>query len=469
MSDDSSVAIARALRRELRTATPGTRLPSTREIARRFTAGPVTVQRAVARLVAAGLVETRPGIGTFVVGRPSASPVGDVDWQTTSLGPDRTGPTTVGSTLRDVGPGTIALHSGYPSPGLLPMRDVRSALQRAARGDDAWDRPPLVGMPDLRAWFAREVAAGSAGAGPRPSDVVVTAGGQAALSAVFRALALPGDPVVMESPTYWGAIAAARQAGLVIVPVARTAGAPRAEDLDDALRTSGARIAYVQPTFANPTGAHWAPADRSVILRVAADRGAFLVEDDWARDLAIDAPRPPMVTDDANGHVVYIRSLTKSASLALRVGAVIARGPVRDRIAGALASSDLYVSPVLQRAALDVVTRPSWQTHLARLRRELRGRRDALADAVSAYAPSLQITALPEGGLNLWTRMPRDLDARTVAARCLADGVAVSPGDEWFPAAVPGPHLRLNYAWADPARFAEAAHIVERVITSPDD
>ncbi|MEH3154658.1 MAG: PLP-dependent aminotransferase family protein [Gordonia paraffinivorans] len=466
MSDDSSVAIARELRGELLTATPGMRLPSTREIARRFGAGPVTVQRAVARLVAAGLVETRPGIGTFVLGSTAATVTGDVDWQTTSLGPDRAGPTTVGSTLRDVGPGTIALHSGYPSSDLLPMRDVRSALQRAVRDGDAWDRPPLVGMTDLRGWFAREAAAGSASTAPRPTDVIVTAGGQAALSAVFRALAAPGDPVVMESPTYWGAIAAARQAGLVIVPVARSAGAPRAEDVDDALRTSGARIAYVQPTFANPTGAHWLPAERAAILRVAADRGAFLVEDDWARDLAIEEPRPPMVSDDPDGHVVYIRSLTKSASLALRVGAVIARGPVRDRIAGALASSDLYVSPVLQRAALDVVTRPSWQTHLARLRRELRLRRDGLADAVSTYAPSLQLTALPDGGLNLWTRTPRDLDARTIAARCLAEGVAVSPGDEWFPAAVPGPHLRLNYAWADPARFPDAARIVERVVAS---
>ena len=161
--------------------------------------------------------------------------------------------------------------------------------------------------------------------------------------------------------------------------------------------------------------------------------------------------------------MVYIRSLTKSASSTLRVGAVIARGPVRDRIAGALASSDLYVSPVLQRAALDVVTRPSWQTHLSRLRRELHGRRDALAAALSAHAPSLEVAGVPDGGLNLWARLPRDLDAQAVAARCLADGVAVSPGDEWIPAAVSAPHLRLNYGWADPARFEEAARIIERV------
>lgn len=148
------------------------------------------------------------------------------------------------------------------------------------------------------------------------------------------------------------------------------------------------------------------------------------------------------------------------------MGAVIARGPVRDRIAAALASSDLYVSPVLQSAAIDVVSRPSWQTHLARPRRELRSRRDALAAALAARAPSLEITALPDGGLNIWARLPRDLDAAAITAQCLADGVAVSPGDEWFPAAVPAPHLRLNYGWADPVRFPEAARIVDRVVAT---
>ncbi len=421
------------------------------------------MQRAVARLVASGLVETRPGVGNFVARTASAAGTGDMEWQTTGLGPERAGPTPVGSTLRDVGPSTIALHSGYPAPDLLPLREVRSALQRAIRDDSSHDRPPLAGSVELRGWFAREVRATDAQV--RACDVLVTAGGQAALSAAFRAVAAPGDPIVMESPTYWGAIAAARQAGLVIVPIARTTGAPRPSDLDDALRGSGARLAYVQPTFANPTGAHWLPADRAAILRVAADRGAFLVEDDWARDLAIVEPRPPLVADDPDGHVVYIRSLTKSASPALRVGAVIARGPVgQDRRRVGVQRSLRLAGPAERRARR---RDPAVLADASRrLRRELRYRRDALAAALTAHAPSLATAALPDGGLNIWARLPRDVDAATITARCLADGVAVSPGDEWFPAAVPAPHLRLNYGWADPTRFPEATRIVERVVAT---
>ncbi|MGJ0119383.1 PLP-dependent aminotransferase family protein [Williamsia sp. MIQD14] len=469
MEDDSSARIVRHLRGVVAESGPGGRLPSTRMLARRFGAGPVTVQKAIGHLVAEGSVETRPGAGNFVTRPPVARRTLDVDWQTTALGPERSGPSPIGSTLRGIDPDTIAMHGGYPSIDLMPMRDVRSALTRAARSDEAFDRPSVTGVADLRAWFVRELSAdGVSGGGRglpwRDSDAVITSGGQSALSAVFRALAGPGEAIVMESPTYWGAIAAARQAGLVIVPVARTTRAPSADDLDEAMRSSGARLFYAQPNFANPTGALWTPDERRAVLDVVADRRGFLVEDDWAHDFAIDAPVAPVAADDTDGHVVYIRSLTKSASLALRVAAVIARGPARARISNALAVSDLYVSPILQRAALDVVTRPAWRTHCTRLRRELTERRDRLVAAVGDHAPHLEITHIPRGGLNLWLRLPEDVDAEVFAARSLAAGVSISPGAEWFPAAVAGPYIRLNYGSADPTRHVEAARILESLL-----
>ncbi|MCP2174561.1 PLP-dependent aminotransferase family protein [Williamsia maris] len=463
MSNDSSSRIAGHLRSLVADSSPGSRLPSTRILAERFTAGPVTVQRAIATLVADGLVETRPGAGNFVVHRPRTRRTADVDWQTTSLGPERSGASPVGSSLRGVDRETIALHGGYPHMSLMPMREVRSALAKAIREDRSFERPPIAGVSELRAWFVRELT-GVVDDAWRDSDAVITSGGQSALSTVFRALAGPGEPIVMESPTYWGAITAARQAGLVIVPVARTTGAPRPEDLDDALRSSGARLFYAQPNFANPTGALWNPADRREILDVIRSRRAFLVEDDWAHDFAIDETPVPLATADGDGHVVYIRSLTKSASLTLRVAAVVARGPARNRIANALAVNDLYVSPLLQQAALDVVTRPSWRTHCTRLRRELTERRDLLVRSVAEHAPDLELTHVPRGGLNLWLRLPEDADAETYAARALTRGVSISPGAEWFPADVSGPHIRLNYGSSDPSRFAEAAGVMQSLL-----
>ncbi|MCM3897302.1 MULTISPECIES: aminotransferase-like domain-containing protein [Gordonia] len=468
MFDDSSSRIAQHLRVLAEREQPGSRLPSTRALAKQFGAGPVTVQRALATLVSDGIVETRSGEGTFVAARRLATRR-DIGWQTAALGPERSGIPATGSTLRMVPHDTIAMHGGYPDQELLPQEPVAAAVRRVSRQAAAFTRPPVAGVPELRRWFVSELAEGG-DRGWRDSDVVITSGGQAALAATMRAIAAPGEAIVMESPTYWGAIAAARQAGLVIVPVARTGGAPSAVDLDTAFATSGARVFYAQPNYANPTGEQWSAQQRAEVLDVVAAHRAFVVEDDWAHDFGVDTVPRTLVSADENGHVVYLRSLTKSMSSSIRVAAVMARGPVRQRIESALALSDLYVSPILQLAALDVVTRPAWRTSLQRLRRGLGARRDALLDALRAE-PSLTATP-PPGGLHLWVRLPDSIrvpdrgvgdvptDPDVVAARALARGLSVVAGREWFPAEPTGPYVRLSYAAAGPDRYAEAVEIL---------
>ncbi len=465
MTDDSSArrvaAVVRTLVSEL---APGTRLPSTRELSRAHGVGPVTVQRAVAALVSEGRIETRPGVGNFV-SAPRVHRRRDVSWQAAALGPPRPGvPEQAGSGLRGVPDDTIALHSGYPLPALQAGSLVASAFARAVK-DPAAARPaPSMGLPSLRHLFADELA-GAAGCDVVADDVLVTSGGQAALVAAFRGLARPGDTVVMESPTFWGAIAAAAEAGLTVVPVASRPDGPDPAELERVLAMHGARVVYAQPAWHNPTGATWSPAVRAAVLDILAASGAFLVEDDWARDLAIEGRSPaPLVCADPDGHVVHIRSLTKSMASSVRVAALVARGPAMQRIRTSRWAADLYVSPVLQLTAASVLAAPAWERHLARLRRELLVRRDALVAAVREQVLLADLPAVPRGGLSLWIRLPPGADALSVAARCLQDGLAVSAGDEWFPAEPDGPYLRLGYAAAPPDQFERAAQILGRVL-----
>ncbi|MHB1740808.1 MAG: aminotransferase-like domain-containing protein [Actinomycetes bacterium] len=464
MSNDSSVdRIADRLRVLAAAAPPGSRLPSTRALVQDFAASPVTVQMALARLVAENLVETRPGAGSFVAHGWSGEPP-DLSWQTRALGPLRTRANPVGTSLATVSPDAIALHSGYPAESLLPGRLVRASLARAARGPTALGRPPAGGLPELRAWFAGELAHATPRGTlpPTAADVVVTPGGQSALCSVFRALAAPGEPIVMESPTYWGAIAAAEQAGLMIVPVPRGTTAPSPDDVARALASSGARLFYAQPHFANPTGTTWTLDEGSALLKVVTAHDAFLVEDDWGHDFAFAHPVSPLAARDTDGHVVYIRSLTKSLAPALRVAAVVARGPARTRIHTDRTIDDLYVSGLLQTAALDVLTQPAWRTHVRSTARRLAERRDALATLLRRHAPGVDITLLPAGGLHLWVRLPDGTDPVSLTARCAARGLHIAPGHEWFPTEPPAPHLRLSYAVADPARFRDAVDILAR-------
>lgn len=447
-----------ALRAWIAHAAPGARLPSNRALMAEHGASPVTVQKAMRRLSALGLIDSRPGVGTFARAARTVRQA-DYAWQTAALGTPPSRMPVLSSTQRTAAPDAIALHSGYPAPELLPERLVRQALARAARLDAAVLRSPAAGSPDLQAWFAGELAS-AAPVGVTPAsarDALIISGSQSGLSSIFRAVVGVGQPLLIESPTYWGAILAAAQTGVELVPVPAGPDGPDPDAVERAFAETGARGFYAQPAFANPTGAVWPEATRAAILEIVRQRGAFLIEDDWAHDLAIDADPRPIAAEDEDGHVIYLRSLTKSVSPALRVAAVIARGPARDRILADRAAESMYVSGLLQAAALDVVTQPAWRTHLRGVREQLRARRDLLLDALLDHAPTATVEAVPRGGLNLWVRLPEGSDAEHVVRECAARGVILAPGSEWFPAEPSGAFVRLNYSGENPERFPEAA------------
>lgn len=424
-----------------------------------FGASPVTVQKAIRHLDALGVIETRPGVGTFVRAAPAPRAV-DYGWQTAALGAQPLQPNDLSSTQRSAAPEAIQLHAGYPAPDLLPERLVRTALTRAARSDSAVSRATVAGLPELRAWFASQVTSAS------PRDTVIVPGSQSGLSSIFRALVGPGRPLIVESPTYWGAILAAHQSGVTLVPIPTGRTGPDPAELERAISTTGARAFYAQPNFANPTGTQWSSQVGREVLDVVRRHGAFLIEDDWAHDLAIDADVRPLVSQDHEGHVIYLRSLTKSVSPAIRVGAVIARGPARDRILADRAAESMYVSGLLQHAALDVVSQPAWPRHLRSMRQHLHARRDLLIRAINEGAPQVRLEHIPRGGLNLWVRLPEGTDVRRTVRECEANGLVVAPGDEWFPAEPSGAFVRLNFSAEDPARFREAGRILGHTLSA---
>ncbi|REE75759.1 GntR family transcriptional regulator [Rhodococcus wratislaviensis] len=468
MVNDSSARIVAALGKWIAQAPPGARLPSTRSLVAEYAASPVTVQKALRTLTAQGLIESRPGVGTFVRAVRTARPL-DYGWQTAALRSPQSRLPSLSTPMRRPPNDAIALHAGYPDRELLPERLVRSALTRAARSDAALSPSPAAGLPELQSWFAHELG-GSTPVGvtpPTASDVIVLPGSQSGLSSVFRALVPVGQPLLTESPTYWGAILAAAQAGVRVVPVPSGPDGPDPDELARAFEETGARVFYAQPNYANPTGAQWSNTLAENILEVVRANGAFLVEDDWAHDFGIDTNSNPVAAHDDAGHVVYLRSLTKSVSPSIRVAAVIARGPARERILADRGASSMYVSGLLQAAALDVVTQPGWQTHLRNLRQQLRARRDLLVTSLREHVPRAHLTSVPKGGLNLWVRLPDETNLGQLVRDCEAAGVLIAPGAEWFPAEPAGPFIRLNYSGTNPGAFPEGLRVIGDKLAAP--
>lgn len=461
MSDGNAVdRIVQDLRRLVAVADPGTRLPSVRELTARHHASPVTVTEAVRQLVAQGLVEARSGKGTFVAAMPNERRAPDLSWQTVALGARIPGEDEMQALLALPRPGAIPLSGGYLDADLQPAAALGAALARAARQPAAWLRGPAEGREDLRAWFARE-----AGGKLRADDMMICPGGQAALSSALRALAAPGDTVLVESPTYLGALATARATGLRVVPVPADADGVLPDQLAAAFARTGARLFYCQPLYANPTGATLAPHRRAEVLAAVRAAGAFLIEDDYARDLAIDGEAPPpLAADDQDGHVIYLRSLTKSAAPGLRVAAIGACGPAGTRLRSARLLDDFFVSGPLQQATLEFVTAPAWTRHRRALRLALRTRREALLTALRTHLPELDPPSVSHGGLHLWARLPDGTDDVALAAAASAEGVVVFPGRPWFAAEPPAPHLRLTYAASPPDLMDEAVRRLARAL-----
>ncbi|MBG0828806.1 PLP-dependent aminotransferase family protein [Planomonospora sp. ID67723] len=463
MNDDSSIVrLAAILREEAERLRPGDRLPSSRELVRLHGVSPVTVSRALGRLAAEGRVVTRPGSGAYVAHRPArANDTADLSWQTVALGDRTVDDTGVSGLLAPPPDGVVPLTGGYLNPALRPSRALNAAAVRALRRPDAWALPPLTGLAELRRWFAQE-----AGGDVTASDALVVSGGQSALTHAFRALAAPGTPVLVETPTYPGALAAARAAGLRATAVPMDRDGVRPELLAEAFAVTGARVFFCQPTLHNPTGATLTPERREQVLAVARAAGAFVIEDDYARYFATAPVPPPLVALDAHGTVVHINSLTKVLAPSMRVAGVIARGPAAHRLRASQLVESFFVARPLQETALEFVSSPAWPRHLSALASELAVRRDALAAALAARLPSAELHLVPRGGLHLWVRLPSGLDEEAAVEATRRAGVLVSPGRIYYPAEPPGPRIRLTHTAA--IHLAELAEGVRRLALAVD-
>jgi DNA-binding transcriptional MocR family regulator len=244
-------------------------------------------------------------------------------------------------------------------------------------------------------------------------------------------------------------LAIARAAGLRPVPVPVDADGVRPELLEAAFRATGARVFICQPLFQNPTGAVLSAERRPEVLRIARAAGAFVVEDDFVRRLVhTDAgPLPrPLASDDHDGVVVHVCSLTKATSPSFRVCALAARGPVLERLRAIQVVENFFVPRPLQEAAAELVGSPAWPRHLRTVSAELRDRRDTMVAALRLHLPELALPHVPSGGYQLWLRLPDGVDEPALASAALRAGVSIAPGRPYFSAEPPADHVRLSFA-----------------------
>jgi 2-aminoadipate transaminase len=359
----------------------------------------------------------------------------------------------------------ISFAPGYPAADMFPWAELQEITRELLSGGDGsvLQYGPTRGYHPLLDRIGLIMA--DRGAHTTAERLLVTTGSQQGLDLVARVLLDPDDVVLVELPTYTGAITAFRNAQAAMVGVRQEADGISLGDLDDTcqrLRRDGrrVRVLYVVPNFQNPTGLLIGLDKRLALLEWAERRDVLIVEDDPYRDLyfedsAGEADVRPMRADDDRSRVVYLSSFSKTLAPGYRVAWIDAPAPIAAKMELAKQSADLCTGALDQRVVYEACRRGVLDRQLPRLRAHYQHQRDIMVAALREALGTDLHWPEPRGGFFLWATLPDGIDAAAMVSRAVEHGVVYVAGDAFYVDGSGANHLRLSFSAASPDRIAE--------------
>ena len=359
----------------------------------------------------------------------------------------------------------ISLAPGYPGPDSFAWDEYRSIADRvlASRDRDLLQYGPTRGYKPLIGELTTLVAQRHIEA--HAEDILVTTGSQQGLDLVARTLLDPGDVVLVELPSYTGALGAFRNAQASLVGVRQDASGIEPDALDAALerlRDEGRRVkfVYVVPNFQNPTGLLMSLERRRWLLEWAAREHVLILEDDpygalYFEDCARVEDTRPIKADDREGWVIYLSSLSKTLAPGFRTAWVVAPPPLVAKLEIAKQASDLCTGNFDQRIVCEAIRSGVLARHLPDLRHYYAARRSAMEGALRRELAGLLTWQRPRGGFFLWAGLPDPLRAPDLLNVALAHGVIFVSGHAFFVDGSGLSHIRLAFSLPSPERIDE--------------
>jgi DNA-binding transcriptional MocR family regulator len=449
---------------------PGDRIPASRELAARLGVHRTTVSNAYAELESEGLIEGHVGRGTFVKANghtlrvnppPLLAANGGVRWE--SLFADERGDDPLGRLMAEEDGQVLSFVTARPAEEFFPVEDLRNCLNTVLRRDASTilQFGPSDGYSPFKAALGDLVHAD--GIEAKDDNLLVTSGCQQSLDLLGKAFLRPGDAVILENPTYPGAIAAYRSPRVRSLGVAvrmRAEGEGFVgldlEALEEALMANRVKLIVVIPDFHNPTGTTMPLASRRRLLELAGRHQVPVVEDRvYARLNLRGETLPSLKQLDRQGLVIQIDSFSKVAFPGLRVGWVVAAPVVIERLRVVKQTTDLHTDQLAQAALAEFLRRGMLARHLTHMRKTYALRLEAMEEALEKHMPEAVRWTRPEGGMCLWLELPLGFDASEFLIHLRGRGVLFAPG-RYFYVQNPQPNtLRLAFPWLDERRIAK--------------
>ena len=359
-------------------------------------------------------------------------------------------------------PEVISFAGGLPAPATFPVVEMQAALDRVltTKGREALQYSTTEGFAPLREWIAARLSVPQAPVSP--DDVLIVSGSQQGLDLLAKALINPGDRVLVETPTYLGALQAFSMFSPEFVSVASDEDGLLPEALDDSMR--GAKFMYCLPNFQNPTGRLLLEERRHRLAARARELDLLILEDDPYGALSYDGETPPSIRSLAPERTVYMGSFSKVLAPGLRLGYVIAPAALRAKLVQVKQATDLHTATLSQMAVYDVIKDGFLDSHIPTIRTLYRAQCEAMLAALKHHMPEGVRWNTPRGGMFLWAELPKGMDATAVLARAVEQNVAFVPGAPFYAANPVRGALRLAFVTVPPPRIEEGVERLAAVI-----
>ena len=371
-------------------------------------------------------------------------------------------------------PDVISFAGGLPAPDVFPVKEFSEACARVLRdsGAQALQYSTTEGYLPLREMIARHT--GRLGIEASPENILITTGSQQALDLLGKIFINPGDRILVESPTYLGALQAWNAYGAEFIPVPVDENGMDTDALEEAL-LSGPKFIYVLPNFQNPTGVTLSLERRHRLVELAIRYGVPIIEDDPYGQLRYQGSHLPTVSvldcqlrgqTGYHGNVIYLSTFSKILAPGLRLAWVVAPPEVIRKLVQAKQGVDLHTATLNQMVAYEVSRGNFLDEHIEHIRTVYQERRDVMLAAMDQHFPLGMSWTRPEGGLFLWGVLPEGMDSAEVLEAAVARKVAFVPGTPFYPCGGGQNTMRLNFSNATPEGIREGIARLGGVIAS---
>ena len=366
-------------------------------------------------------------------------------------------------------PGILNFAGGLPAPETFPVDAMRAACASVLAEGSAVAKPSLQyasseGLPALRQWVATEL--GKQGAAVSPDQVLITTGSQQGLDLIAKVLIDKGSRLLVESPTYLGALQAFTPMQPAVESIESDSGGVSPSALREALQKGERpRFIYLLPNFQNPTGRTMDEARREAVIAVCREHGLPIVEDNPYGELWFDAPPPkPLLARWPEG-VVYLGSFSKILAPGLRLGYIVAPPALYPKLLQAKQAADLHTPGFNQRVVAEVIKDGFLDQHVPTIRARYHAQRDAMLAALAReLGPTGAEWTQPVGGMFVGVRLPERLNAQALLPKAVDAGMAFVPGAPFYAGEPDARALRLSFVTSTPEQIDKGMAALGRVV-----